>query len=47
MDSDHTIMNKLAVRDEAMFHQSGRVDQRNRCNLRAWGSENPHELFEL
>jgi hypothetical protein len=37
------MMNKLTLRDEAMFHQPGRV---NRRNLRVWGSENPHELFE-
>lgn len=43
MDDDHTVMNKLVLRDEVMFHQLGRV---NRRNLRAWGSENPHELFE-
>jgi len=43
MVGDHSFMNKLASRDEAMFHRSGRV---NRRNLRVWGSENPLQLFE-
>jgi hypothetical protein len=43
MVGDHSFMNKLALRDEAMFHQSGRV---NRRILRVWGSEKPLELFE-
>ena len=40
---DDTFLPRLIFSDEAMFHQSGKV---NRHNVRMWGLQNPQETLE-
>ena len=44
LDSDPGIMKRVCFSDESTFHVSGSI---NRHNSRIWGSQNPHETYEL
>jgi hypothetical protein len=43
MSSDDHFLEKVQFSDETTFHISSAV---NRCNVRTWGSENPHAYVE-
>ena len=44
LDSDPGFLKRVCFSDESTFHISGLL---SRHNLRIWGSENPHDTFEL
>jgi len=43
IDEDNDYLKRICFSDEATFHTSGVV---NRHNVRIWGSENPHVVFQ-
>jgi len=43
IDEDNDYLKRVCFSDEATFHTSGVV---NRHNVRIWGSENPHVVFQ-
>ena len=44
LDSDPGFLKRVCFSDESKFHVSGLI---NRQNSRTWGSQNPHETYEL
>ena len=44
LDSDPGFLKRVCFSDESTFHVSGLI---NRHNSRIWGSQNPHETYEL
>ena len=44
LDSDPSFLKRVCFSDESTFHVSGLI---NRHNSRIWGSQNPHETYEL
>ena len=44
LDSDPGFLKRVCFSDESTFHVSGLI---NRHNSRIWGSQNPHESYEL
>ena len=44
LDSDPGFLKRVCFSDESMFHVSGLI---NRHNSKIWGSQNPHETYEL
>ena len=44
LDSDPGFLKRVFFSDESTFHVSGLI---NRHNSRIWGSQNPHETYEL
>ena len=44
LDSDPRFSKRVCFSDESTFHVSGLM---NRHNSRIWGSQNPHETYEL
>ena len=44
LDSDPAFLKRVHLSDESTFHVSGLI---NRHNSRIWGSQNPHETYEL
>ena len=44
VDSDPGFLKRVCFSDESTFHVSGLI---NRHNSRIWGSQNPHETYEL
>ena len=44
LDSDPGFLKRVCFSDESTFYVSGLI---NRHNSRIWGSQNPHETFEL
>ena len=44
LDSDPWFLKRVCFSDKSTFHVSGLL---NRRNLRIWGSENPHNIYEL
>ena len=44
LDSDSGFLKRVCFSDESTFHVSGLI---NRHNSRIWGSQNPHETYEL
>jgi hypothetical protein len=43
MSSNYHFLEKVQFSDEVTFHVSSAV---NRCNVRIWGSENPHAYVD-
>ena len=43
IEDDEDFLKKVMFTDEACFHVLGKV---NRCNVRIWGSKNPHVVIE-
>ena len=44
LDSDPGFLKRVCFSDESTFHVSGLI---NRHNSTTWGSQNPHEIYEL
>ena len=44
LDSDLGFLKRVCLSDESTFHVSGLI---NRHNSEIWGSQNPHETYEL
>ena len=44
LDSDPGFLKRVCFSDESTFHVSGLI---NRHNSKIWGSQNPHETYEL
>ena len=44
LDSDPGFLKRVCFSDESTFHASVLI---NRHNSRIWGSQNPHEAYEL
>ena len=44
VDSDPGFLKRVCISDESTFHVSELI---NRRNSRIWGSQNPHEIYEL
>ena len=44
LDSDPGSLKRVCFSDESTFHVSGLI---NRHNSKIWGSQNPHETYEL